>query len=97
MCQTYPSPHVGNQGGDVSDLRLGIRVGVMPPDLGSRNKANGLERIFRYAELVGRENVIAGVDCGFATLVGTPMVVPTIAWAKLGTLAEGARLAGRKL
>jgi hypothetical protein len=80
----------------VSDLRRGIRVGVMPPDLGSRHKANGLERIVRYAELVGRENVIAGVDCSFATFAGTPTVVPTIAWAKLGTLAEGARLAGRK-
>jgi hypothetical protein len=59
----------------VSDLRRGIRVGVMPPDLGSRNKANGPERIFPYAELVGRENLIAGVDCGFATFAGTPTPV----------------------
>ena len=42
-----------------------------------------LLRIARYADLVGRENVIAGVDCGFATLLGAPTVLPAIAWAKL--------------
>jgi 5-methyltetrahydropteroyltriglutamate--homocysteine methyltransferase len=46
---------------------------------------------------VGRDNVIAGVDCGFATFAGEPTVVPTIAWAKLGALAEGARIASQKL
>jgi 5-methyltetrahydropteroyltriglutamate--homocysteine methyltransferase len=55
------------------------------------------QRIARYAELVGRENVIAGVDCGFATSAAAPTVVPTIAWAKLGVLAEGARIASQKL
>jgi 5-methyltetrahydropteroyltriglutamate--homocysteine methyltransferase len=55
------------------------------------------QRIVRYAELVGLENVIAGVDCGFATFAGAPTVVPTIAWAKLGTLAEGARIANKTL
>ena len=51
----------------------------------------------RRKYLVGRENVIAGVDCGFATFAGAPTVVPTIAWAKLGTLAEGACPASAKL
>ena len=55
------------------------------------------ERITRYARLVGRENVIAGTDCGFGTWVGQAAVDPDIAWAKLGSLAEGARLASREL
>ena len=55
------------------------------------------QRIARYADVVGRENVIAGVDCGFATFADAPTVLPAIAWAKLGALAEGARLASEKL
>ena len=55
------------------------------------------ERIGRYAQLVGRENVIAGTDCGFGTWVGQAAVDPDIVWAKLGALAEGARLASRQL
>jgi len=55
------------------------------------------ERIVRYARLVGRENVIAGSDCGFGTFVGLDLVDPGIAWAKLRSLAEGARLASEKL
>jgi 5-methyltetrahydropteroyltriglutamate--homocysteine methyltransferase len=55
------------------------------------------ERIGRYARLVGRENVIAGTDCGFGTWVGQAAVDPDIAWAKLASLAEGARLASREL
>jgi 5-methyltetrahydropteroyltriglutamate--homocysteine methyltransferase len=54
------------------------------------------ERIGRYATLVGRENVIAGTDCGFGTWVGQSAVDPDIVWAKLATLAEGARLASRE-
>ena len=55
------------------------------------------ERIGRYARLVGRENVIAGTDCGFGTWVGQAAVDPDIVWAKLGSLAEGARLVSREL
>jgi 5-methyltetrahydropteroyltriglutamate--homocysteine methyltransferase len=51
------------------------------------------ERITKYANLVGRENVIAGTDCGFGTWVGQAAVDPDIAWAKLSAMAEGARLA----
>jgi 5-methyltetrahydropteroyltriglutamate--homocysteine methyltransferase len=54
------------------------------------------ERIGRYAKLVGRENVIAGTDCGFGTWVGQSAVDPDVVWAKLGALAEGARLASRE-
>jgi 5-methyltetrahydropteroyltriglutamate--homocysteine methyltransferase len=55
------------------------------------------ERIGRYARLVGRENVIAGTDCGFGTWVGQAAVDPDIVWAKLGSLATGAQLASREL
>ncbi|MSQ98688.1 MAG: epoxyalkane--coenzyme M transferase [Xanthomonadales bacterium] len=55
------------------------------------------ERIVRLANIVGRENVIAGSDCGFGTFVGVALVEPEIAWAKLGSLAEGARLASEQL
>ncbi len=53
------------------------------------------ERIGRYARLVGRENVIAGTDCGFGTWVGQAAVDPDVVWAKLASMAEGARLASR--
>ena len=55
------------------------------------------ERITKYATLVGREHVLAGSDCGFGTWVGQSAVDPDIVWAKLATLAEGARLATREL
>ncbi len=55
------------------------------------------ERIVRFAKLVGRENVIAGADCGFATFAGSMEIHPTVAWAKLKSLAEGVRLATREL
>ncbi|MBM3217153.1 MAG: cobalamin-independent methionine synthase II family protein [Candidatus Rokubacteria bacterium] len=55
------------------------------------------ERIMKYATLVGRENVIAGTDCGFGTWVGQSAVDPEIVWAKLAAMAEGARLASRAL
>jgi 5-methyltetrahydropteroyltriglutamate--homocysteine methyltransferase len=54
------------------------------------------ERIGRYAKLVGRENVIAGTDCGYGTWVGQAAVDPAVVWAKLASLAEGARLASRE-
>jgi 5-methyltetrahydropteroyltriglutamate--homocysteine methyltransferase len=54
-------------------------------------------RIESYAKVVGRENVIAGGDCGFATFASAPSVVPSITWAKLGSLVEGARIASSRL
>lgn len=55
------------------------------------------ERICNYAGVVGRENVIAGTDCGFATSALDDMIFPSIAWAKLAALAEGARIASEAL
>jgi len=51
------------------------------------------ERIIRFAEILGRERVIASVDCGFGTSAGSERVYPPVVWAKLHTLAEGAKLA----
>lgn len=55
------------------------------------------ERIGRYAGIVGRERVIAGTDCGFATFAGYGAVNPDVAYAKLAALAEGAAIASRRL
>jgi 5-methyltetrahydropteroyltriglutamate--homocysteine methyltransferase len=56
------------------------------------------QRICQYADIVGRERVIAGTDCGFATFAAQQnAVVPSIAWAKLAALAEGARIASDRL
>jgi 5-methyltetrahydropteroyltriglutamate--homocysteine methyltransferase len=51
------------------------------------------QRLQRFADIVGPERVIAGTDCGFGTSVGARHVAPSIAWAKLGSLVEGAALA----
>jgi 5-methyltetrahydropteroyltriglutamate--homocysteine methyltransferase len=53
------------------------------------------QRIARYANLVGRENVIAGSDCGYGTWVGQAAVDPDVVWAKMAAMAEGARLASK--
>jgi 5-methyltetrahydropteroyltriglutamate--homocysteine methyltransferase len=55
------------------------------------------ERIVRFAKLIGRENVIAGTDCGFAQAEGIQRVHPQVMWAKFESLGEGARLASKEL
>jgi 5-methyltetrahydropteroyltriglutamate--homocysteine methyltransferase len=55
------------------------------------------DRIVQFAKLVGRENVIAGTDCGFAQMESIQRVHPQVMWAKLEALAEGARIASREL
>ncbi len=56
------------------------------------------ERIVRFARLVGRENVIAGTDCGFSSQATySPEIHPTVMWAKFRAMAEGARLATAQL
>jgi len=54
------------------------------------------QRIGRYANLVGRDNVMAAVDCGFSIHVGSSGVDPDVVWAKLASLAQGAEIASRK-
>jgi 5-methyltetrahydropteroyltriglutamate--homocysteine methyltransferase len=55
------------------------------------------ERILRFASLAGRENVIAGSDCGFATFASSKEVHPSIVWAKFKALTDGARIASKEL
>ena len=55
------------------------------------------QRIARYAKIVGRQNVIAGSDCGFATFAGSDEVHESIVWAKFDALGKGARIASRQL
>jgi 5-methyltetrahydropteroyltriglutamate--homocysteine methyltransferase len=55
------------------------------------------QRLVRYGQLVGRENVIAGSDCGFATFASLLAIDPAITWAKLQAMSEGARLASEAL
>jgi 5-methyltetrahydropteroyltriglutamate--homocysteine methyltransferase len=56
------------------------------------------QRILRYAQVIDRERLIAGVDCGFGTAVrAEPMVVDSIVWAKLKALSDGAAIASKQL
>ena len=55
------------------------------------------DRIETYARIVGRENVIAGTDCGFGTSANSNLVYPPVVFAKLKTMAEGARIATQRL
>jgi 5-methyltetrahydropteroyltriglutamate--homocysteine methyltransferase len=55
------------------------------------------QRLAKYAGIVGRERVIAGADCGFASFAGSNEVHPSIVWAKFGSLVDGARLASERL
>ena len=55
------------------------------------------QRICRYADIVGRERVLAGTDCGFSTYAGRKAVFPSIVMAKFRSLAEGAKIATKRL
>ncbi len=55
------------------------------------------QRIVRFAEIVGRESVIASTDCGFGTLAGFYPVKPRVTWLKLGAMADGAQIASEYL
>ena len=55
------------------------------------------QRLERYAGIVGRERVIAGADCGFASFAGSNEVHPSIVWAKFKALVDGARIASGRL
>jgi 5-methyltetrahydropteroyltriglutamate--homocysteine methyltransferase len=55
------------------------------------------DRIVRYAEIIGRERILAGADCGVASFAATVEFMPEIVWAKLEALAEGASRASARL
>ena len=56
-----------------------------------------VELTVQYAELVGRENVMIGNDCGFASQAATREIDPKAGWARFSALAEGARIASKRL
>jgi 5-methyltetrahydropteroyltriglutamate--homocysteine methyltransferase len=55
------------------------------------------QRLCRFADVVGRERMIAGADCGFASFAGSNEVHPSIVWAKFNALVEGSRIATKRL
>ena len=55
------------------------------------------DRIERFAKIVGRENVIAGADCGFGTFAGSDEIHESVVWAKFEALVAGARIATKRL
>ena len=55
------------------------------------------QRLVKYAGVVGRENVIAGTDCGFATFAGADEIHASIVWAKFESLVKGAQIVSREL
>ncbi|GIJ45234.1 methionine synthase [Virgisporangium aliadipatigenens] len=55
------------------------------------------QRLVRYADVVGRDNIVAGTDCGFGPVAGMSAVVPTVVWAKLEAMRDGARIATDRL
>jgi 5-methyltetrahydropteroyltriglutamate--homocysteine methyltransferase len=55
------------------------------------------DRIMRWANTIGRENLMVGNDCGFQSTAGNSEIPPSVAWAKLAALGEGARIASRRL
>ena len=55
------------------------------------------DRLIRYAGVVGRDNVMAGTDCGFGTIAGMDVVVPSVTWAKFRSQAQGAKIASEYL
>jgi 5-methyltetrahydropteroyltriglutamate--homocysteine methyltransferase len=96
------NPRHGHEWKVFEDVKLPEGKVIIPGVIES--KANFIEhpeliaqRILRYAKLVGRENVMAGSDCGYGTWVGQAAVDPDVVWAKLAALHEGAELASREL
>ncbi len=84
------------------DVRLPAGKVIIPGMLS--NGANWVEHpeliaelTVRYAELVGRENVLIGNDCGFASQAATKEIDPQVGWAKFAALAEGASIASQRL
>ena len=94
---TFPTYEVNFRDSKIPDDKLLVQ-GV--PDSVSNFIEHPLlvaERIERFANIVGRDRVIAGTDCGFSTFAGFGNVDPEIVYAKLGALTEGAAIASKRL
>ena len=95
------NPRHGHEWKIWKDVKLGDKI-IIPGVIDSTS--NFVEhpelvadRIVQYADVAGREHVIAGVDCGFGTFAGRLQVDSKIVWMKLASLTEGARLASKQL
>ena len=96
--QSAPRARMGGVAGGQAAARQDPRSGCgLALRLSGRAPELVAQRIERFASVVGRENVIAGNDCGFATSAAGDEVHADVAWAKLAALSEGARLATRRL
>jgi 5-methyltetrahydropteroyltriglutamate--homocysteine methyltransferase len=76
---------------------LGAVAEAMKVEYEAIHRAGLVLQLIRYAEVVGRDRVMAGTDCGFGTIAGMDAVVPTVTWAKFRSQAEGARIASEHL
>src|SRR5262249_5915458 len=97
-----PNPRHAHERSGFEEGRLPADKGVLPGGLDTTTKflqhpEPGPHRSPQSPRRVGRANVLGSDDCGFATFADTPTVDPKIAWAKLGAMVEGARLASRAL
>ena len=93
------NPRHGHEWRVFEDVRLPEGKYVIPGVVDSttnfvEHPALVAQRLERYVALLGPERVMAGTDCGFGTFVGQAQVAPSIAWAKLASLVEGAALVG---
>jgi len=104
MAVSFPgaNPRHGHEWKIWNDIELGPDKIIIPGVIDSTS--NFVEhpeliadRIVQYAQVAGRDKIIAGVDCGFGTFAGRVQVDTKIVWMKLASLAEGARLASKKL
>ena len=104
MAISFPAanPRHGHEWKIWQDLKLPVDKILIPGMLDSTSNfvehpEYVAERIVRYAELVGKENLLVGADCGFGTFAGRLQVDSKIVWMKLKSLSEGARLASQQL
>ena len=96
------NPRHGHEWRVFEDVRLPDGRYLVPGVVDSTNnyvEHPGLvaQRLLNYARLVGPSSVVGGSDCGFGTVATMAMVAPSIVWAKLASLAEGARLASKEM
>ena len=98
MCSSDLNPRHGHEWKVWNDVKLPDGKVIIPGIIDSTS--NFVEhpelvadRIVQYSKVVGAENMIAGVDCGFGTFAGRVQVDSKIVWMKLSALAEGAAMA----
>ena len=94
-----PGLGIGEQGLEHQRIEpMAAAMGAVGAEDRSAGQSKVADRIERFAQFTGRENVIAGGDCGFSSQSSfTPDIHPTVVWAKFQALTEGAQLATKRL